>query len=285
MVLKTILDRLYECRSGVHLSNDPLSFCHRYSDPQDREIVGLIASSLAYGNVKAFMASLERVFSRMNSSPRRYIERFESAVGLRHFSDFKYRFHNGHDLCALFLSMRTMIRESGSIQEYFLEGHDSSAQDITEGLNTFSASVLRFDYSEIFGCPAIPKSSFFPHFFPSPAGGSACKRLCMFLRWMVRPADGIDLGLWESISPAQLIIPVDAHIQRIAGFLGFTTRSRADWRMAGEITAALRLLSPADPVKYDFSLCHLGISEGCGGKDRKVCLRCSLSDVCRGSRL
>ncbi len=282
MDIKTILDRLYESRSTVHLANDPLSFCHRYEDPKDREVVGLIASSLAYGNVKAILTSLESVFDRMSPSPRRYMEVFDVEAGLKEFAGFKYRFHNGRDLCALFLAVRTMLEEADSIQDFFLAGHDADAQDISASLAEFTAAVLRFDYSAVFGCPAIPKESYFPLFYPSPAGGSACKRLCMYLRWMVRPADGIDLGLWKSVSPSQLVIPVDAHIQRISGFLGFTSRSQADWRMAREVTAALRQLDLLDPVKYDFSLCHLGISEGCDGKNRDACLKCVIIDACMG---
>ncbi len=280
MELKTILDRLYESRSTAHLANDPLSFCHRYEDPRDREIAGFIASSLAYGNVKAILACLELVFARMLPSPRRYEECFDAEAGLKEFAGFKYRFHDGRDLCALFLAVRKMLEEADSIQEFFLAGHDADAQDISAGLVEFTAAVLRFDYSAVFGCQTMPRESYFPLFLPSPAGGSACKRLCMFLRWMVRPADGIDLGLWQSVSPAQLVIPVDAHIRRISRFLGFTSRRQADWRMAREVTAALMKLDPDDPVKYDFALCHLGISEGCDGRDRVACLKCSISDVC-----
>lgn len=102
----------------------------------------------------------------------------------------------------------------------------------------------------------------------------------MYLRWMVRPADGIDLGIWKGIRPGQLVIPVDAHIQRICRLLGFTARKQADWRMAREITAALRELDSSDPVKYDFSICHLGISEGCDGKDRLKCVACPIAGLC-----
>lgn len=102
----------------------------------------------------------------------------------------------------------------------------------------------------------------------------------MYLRWMVRPADGIDLGLWKEVSPAKLVIPVDAHIQRIGGYLGLTSRKQADWRMAREITAALKTLDPGDPVKYDFALCHLGISEGCDGSDLTKCLKCPVAELC-----
>jgi uncharacterized protein (TIGR02757 family) len=102
----------------------------------------------------------------------------------------------------------------------------------------------------------------------------------MFLRWVVRPADGIDLGIWTGVSPAQLIIPVDTHISRICTYLGFTGRKAADWRMAQEITTALRGLDPDDPVKYDFSLAHLGISEGCNGTDPLRCLSCTIKGIC-----
>jgi uncharacterized protein (TIGR02757 family) len=102
----------------------------------------------------------------------------------------------------------------------------------------------------------------------------------MMLRWVVRPADGIDLGLWSGIAPAQLVIPVDTHVCRISRYLGLTSRKAADWRMAQEITTVLRTFDPADPVKYDFSLAHLGISEGCNGKDMSRCTSCPIVGIC-----
>jgi uncharacterized protein (TIGR02757 family) len=280
MQLKTILDKLYAARSPIHLANDPLSFCHRYRRAEDREVAGLIAAAFAYGNVKIILKSLETIFANMGDSPRRFVETFEPAEGLELFAGFKHRFNDGRDLCALLLACRTMIEEADSIGEFFLGCYDATAEDITPSLVEFTAAVLAMDYSPVFGSQTIPTDSYFPFFFPSPASGSACKRLCMYLRWMVRPADGIDLGLWEQISPAKLVIPVDAHIQRIGGFLGLTSRKQADWRMAREITAALRKLEPGDPVKYDFPLCHLGISEGCDGKNLTKCLSCPISGIC-----
>ena len=281
--LQALLDSLYQNRSAVHLANDPLSFCHRYNDPRDQEISALIASSLAYGNVRVILKNLLGIFDAMGPSPRRFVEEFNPRHGLRIFSGFKHRFNDCRDLCALLLAARTMIDEADSIGEYFLGCHDPGEEDITSSLAKFTASVLALDYSGIFGTSLIPADSRFPFFFPSPLSGSACKRLCMFLRWMVRPADGIDLGIWKTIHPAKLIIPVDAHIMRISGFLGFTSRRQADWKTAREITAALRKFDPQDPVKYDFSLCHLGISEGCNGKDPEACLRCAISEACDGT--
>src|SRR5512136_1036921 len=220
MRLKETLDNLYAARSPAHLANDPLSFCHRYRDPADREIAGLVASAFAYGNVKIILRTLEGIFAKMGESPRAFVEEFEPARGLALFAGFRHRFNDGRDLCALLLAARTMIEESDSIGEFFLGCYDASAEDITPSLIAFCSAVLSFDYSPVFGGAGIPGDSRFPFFFPSPATGSACKRLCMLLRWMVRPDDGIDLGLWTGVSPAKLIIPVDAHIRRIAGYLG-----------------------------------------------------------------
>jgi uncharacterized protein (TIGR02757 family) len=278
--LKSVLDKLYEGRSQAHLANDPLSFCRRYPAPEDREIAGLIASSFAYGNVKIIFRTLESIFVRMGPSPRRFVERFEPEQGRVLFTGFKHRFNDARDLCALLLAARTMLDEADSIGEFFLGCDDRNAKDITPSLVEYSAAVLAMDFSPVFGSTAIPADSYFPFFFPSPASGSACKRLCMFLRWMVRPDDGIDLGLWREVPPARLVVPVDAHIRRIGRFLGLTRRNQADWRMAREITAALKKLDPADPVKYDFSLCHLGISEGCDGKDRLRCTACPIIELC-----
>ena len=282
MELKTVLDNLYAGRSQAHLANDPLSFCRRYRSPEDREIAGLIASCFAYGNVKIILRSLEAVFSKMGPSPRQFVEGFTPEEGLALFAGFKHRFNDARDLCALLLAARTMLDEADSIGEFFLGCYEREADDITPSLIEFSAVLLAMDYSAVFGGRAIPADSYFPFFFPSPASGSACKRLCMYLRWMVRPDDGIDLGLWREIPPAKLIIPVDAHIRRISRYLGLTRRNQGDWRMAREITAALRELDPADPVKYDFSLCHLGISEGCDGRDPLRCTACPVNTLCGG---
>ena len=280
MRLKTILDNLYAARSQIHLANDPLSFCHRYASPEDREIAGLVASCLAYGNVKIILRNLDTVFARIGPSPRRFVEEFEPERDGALFAGFKHRFNDGRDLCALLLAARTMLDEADTIGEFFLGCYDREADDITPSLTEFSTAILAMDYAPVFGSREIPADSYFPFFFPSPASGSACKRLCMYLRWMVRPADGIDLGLWREVSAAKLVIPVDAHIQRISRYLGLTNRKQADWRMAREITQALRRLDPADPVKYDFSLCHLGISEGCDGRDRVRCTACPINELC-----
>jgi uncharacterized protein (TIGR02757 family) len=285
MHLKEVLDKLYASRSQAHLANDPLSFCHRYTNPADQEIVGLVASAFAYGNVKIILRNLEGIFASMGPSPRAFVEKFEPVRGPSFFSGFRHRFNDARDLSALLLAARTMLEEADSISEFFLGCYDPEAEDLTLALSSFCAAILSMDYTPVFGPGGVPDDSYFPFFFPSPTAGSACKRLCMYLRWMVRPADGIDLGLWRGVSPAKLIIPVDAHIRRIGLYLGLTGRKQADWRMAREITANLRRLDPNDPVKYDFPLCHLGISEGCTGRDRLRCHACPIVELCKAPPL
>lgn len=278
--MKEIFDNLYVCRSSRYLSNDPLFFCHRYTDVRDQEIVGLISSVFAYGKVSSIKQSIERILVDLTPTPHQFITSYDPLSCTELFADFKHRFNTKQDLQALLWAIKTMIDQSGSIGNFFLRFYDSRAVDLTSALVGFTTSILSIDYSPIFGVDAIPAGSRYPFLFPSPASGSACKRLCMFLRWMVRPADGIDLGLWQTIPPSKLIIPVDAHIQRIARLLGLTRRKQADWKMAQEITAVLRSFDSEDPVKYDFSLCHLGISDGCRGHNEAPCLTCALSSLC-----
>ena len=278
--IKAVLDRLSMTRSSRQLANDPLSFCHRYDDPADQEVAAIIASAFAYGAVGIILRTLESIFAELGPSPRRFVESFEPKNGLRTFSGFKHRFNDGRDLCALLWAIRLTIDEAGSVEGFFRRCHDSDAEDVTNSLNGYSAAIRSLDYRPVFGQREFPGDSYFPFLFPAPSSGSACKRLCMFMRWVVRPADGIDLGIWHGISPAQLIIPVDTHIQRISGYLDFSDRKSADWRMAREITAALRRFDPADPVKYDFALAHLGISEGCNGNDPDICAACAISGIC-----
>ena len=278
--IKTILDNLYESRSALHLANDPLSFCHRYDDPADREVAAVIASAFAYGGIKIILRTLETIFASLLPSPRRYVENFEPRMGLQNFAGFKHRFNGSRDLSALLWAIRLMIEQDGNINRFFLRSHDEKSEDVSESLNRYAFRVLAFDYSPVFGQKDIPADSYFNFLFPAPASGSACKRLCMFLRWVVRSSDGIDLGLWHGVSTAKLLIPVDTHIQRICSYLSFTGRKSADWRMAQEITASLRRYDPIDPVKYDFSLAHLGISEKCDGKDRAICLTCAIAGIC-----
>ncbi len=281
--LYSSLELLRQVGAEQRLANDPLSFCHTFSNPLDQEIAAVLASSFAYGNVRIILRSLTALFAPLGESPRSYVEQFTPSRGREDFRGFKHRFNDSRDLVALLWGLRQIISRSGSIQAFFLEGYAEDDDDIGSSLARYSASALSLDYRAVFGGQTIPADSYFPFLFPSPASGSACKRLCMMLRWLVRPADGVDLGLWQGVSPARLVIPVDTHICRIGRYLGLTGRKTADWRMAREITASLRALDPDDPLKYDFALAHIGISDGCNGKNIAECAACRISSICEQS--
>ncbi len=167
----------------------------------------------------------------------------------------------------------------GRIEQFFLEGDDPAAPDIGPGLESFCARARDVDLRPVYGRRAAARPGAHA-FFPLPSAGSACKRLNLFLRWMVR-RDAIDLGVWTRVSPARLIIPLDVHVIRVGRCLGLTRYASPGWRMAASITASLRQIDPSDPVKYDFALCHLGMQGLCGFKTPAGDSRCPLRGACR----
>ncbi|MCU0572953.1 MAG: TIGR02757 family protein [Syntrophobacteraceae bacterium] len=247
------LYRRYNRKDCIH--PDPLEFVHRYSELMDREIVGLVAACLAYGRVRQILASVSCVLERMNPSPGQFLldnslDRIQSI-----FRSFKHRFTTGAELAALLGGMREMLLRFGSLEACFLAGCRPGDATVFPALESF-AHRLRC------ACPDGLEGMLLPR----PVKGSACKRLHLFLRWMVRE-DDVDLGVWKSVDPSWLLIPLDTHMFRIAGALDLTARRQADLRAALEITDAFRAISPEDPVKYDFALTRLGIRDGVDIRD------------------
>lgn len=267
--LEVRLNRLRRDQDRVaRVAADPVSFVHRYDRPADQEVVGLIASSLAFGNVTAIRASVDRVLTALREPPSEAVRRRRRATLEAHLEGFVHRVYRGEHVAALLANAGALVRRHGSLGAAFGAELDG-AGEFREGLARF-ADRLR-------GANA-PRG--LRHLMPDPRAGSACKRLLLYLRWMVRPADGVDLGLWP-VSPSLLVIPVDTHIHRIARNLGLTERNDASWRTAEEITRALRAFDPDDPVKYDFALCHLGISRQCPSRpDPRLCATCVLKPSC-----
>ncbi|MBE7415333.1 MAG: TIGR02757 family protein [Deltaproteobacteria bacterium] len=279
--LKKHLDRLLRTFDRSFLATDPLEFVHRYNRPEDREIVGLVASSLAYGKVEIIKKSVSRVLEAAGPSPYRFTRRFEPEKGLRLFSGFVHRFNRGEDIACLFWFARQMIEEAGSIGGFFMEGHEPSRKNVKEALSSFSERALALDSSTVYGKKKLPPKAGVRFFFPNPADGSPCKRLNLYLRWMVRRGDGLDFGQWKGVEPCKLVMPLDTHVARISRNIGLTGRANPDWRMAEEVTDALKKLDPADPVKYDFALCRLGILDRCPRKaDPGKCSECLISPIC-----
>lgn len=279
--LKGLLDKLYGRFDIAFLSTDPIEFVHRYNDDGDREVAGLITSSLAYGRVDGIKRSVQKVLSVMGKNPARFAASFDPKRDVRLFSGFVHRFNDGRDVAALIYYAGQMIRESGSIGAFFMRGYNGNEKNIKGALTKFIDGALALDSEPIYGSAKLPPKAGVRFFFPSPSDGSPCKRLNLYLRWMVRRGDDIDLGIWIGVDPARLVIPLDTHVARISRNIGLTKRAGADWRMAEEVTDALRELDPLDPVKYDFAICRLGIMDECPRRaDAEKCLNCMIRKIC-----
>lgn len=281
--LKTYLNRLYNTFDKKSISPDPLEFLHKFDNPKDQEIAGLIASSLAYGKVERILKSINHILDVMGWSPYKFTIKFNPKTQAKLFDSFSHRFNNGKDIACLIYFAKQMIEKDGSIGRFFLKGYNSHDKNIKQAIAIFSKRALMLDTSNIYGIwgkGKLPKNTGIRFFFPSPKDGSPCKRLNLYLRWMVRKRD-VDLGLWKGIRPSELIIPLDTHIARISGNIGLTKRKSIDLKMAEEITDNLKKLEPDDPVKYDFSLCRLGILDKCPRKkNEEKCSLCLIKEIC-----
>lgn len=235
----------YNRREYVH--PDPLEVLYDYKDVSDREIVGLVASALAYGGVRQILKSVRSVLDRMDS-PRRFLLGTNRQSLIHTFGDFKHRFTTGEELATMLWGVRRVIEQHGSLQACFAKGLAADDETILPALTSFVGEV-----SAVF--EGRPRS-----LLPSPAAGSACKRLNLFLRWMVRQ-DAVDPGGWDAVPRSKLIVPVDIHMHRISLQLGLTTRKQANLRTACEITSAFKVFDPDDPVRYDFCLTRFGIRD------------------------
>lgn len=234
----------YNRREYVH--PDPLEFLYDYPDIRDREIAGLIAASLAYGRVAQILKSVAAVLEPISPSPFAFLKDANPAEIQRRYAGFVHRFAKDAHLAALLIGTKGVIAEYGSLYEGFTAGTENYEDTVVPALDRFARRILAH-------APANPG-----HLLPLASRGSACKRMNLFLRWMVRK-DAVDPGGWDAISPAKLIVPLDVHMHRVSRELGLTTRKAANMRTAIEITRGFARFSPDDPVKYDFALTRPGI--------------------------
>jgi uncharacterized protein (TIGR02757 family) len=265
-LLKKRLDTLVETFDVRTIAPDPLELVLRYDRPLDQEVAGLIAAAFAYGRAEFIVSNIGVVLARMTPSPYRYLQTFDAAEARRRFAGFAHRFHKTPDLVAFLGRLAEAIREHGSLGALFEQCYDAGDADIAPALTRFVEAIR------------IPGLEYL---LTSPRDGSACKRMNLYLRWMVRRTEP-DLGLWTFVDPAKLVMPVDTHIHRIATFLGLNDRKSADWKAARALTDRLAEFDRSDPVRYDFALCRLGILDLCSRKQRKEnCDVCLLREVCR----
>jgi len=278
LTLKPVLDQLYADFNHADSATDPIQIVKRFRRDDDREIVGFIAAALAFGRVSSVLQSIERVLAVIGPAPAAYVRRFEPGRDGPSFAGIVHRWTRDADIVAMLWLLRQMLDRAGSVEGFFLEGWDAAADDLATALDSFSTRAMALDLKAAYG--RVPKRPGVCYFFPRPSAGSGCKRLNLFLRWMVR-RDALDLGVWKRVPPAKLIVPLDTHVIRVGRCLRLTTYTSPGWRMARDITASLRALDPLDPVKYDFSLCHLGMMNACGFSRPQADSQCPLRGVCR----
>lgn len=274
------LDRLLSVHDRrASIARDPVEFVHAFADPLDQEVVGLFASSVAYGRVDLFKPRVRALLPSLGRSPAAFLRDASASDVLQATRDFTYRMTGPAEAAALLYAAGRLQREWGSIGAAVEACFEAAGGHTREALDRFVETLWQFDLTP-FVAQKTPTRRL-AHLVASPGGASACKRLNLYVRWMVRPADGVDLGLWR-VQPSVLVIPLDTHVHRISGLLGLTRRPDLSWRTAEEVTAGLRRLDPDDPVKYDFAISHLGISGACPSRqDAEKCASCPLKPICR----
>ena len=274
------LERLYRETDWVARADlDAIRYPMRYDNAADRELVALLAACMAYGRVDLFGPWVEWALARMGDWPARFVLGFDLAKHGHVFDGFHYRFNRARDLVAFCLATQRVLIQHGSLRACFAAGFSPGDKDVRGALERFVDGFLSPDLSAVF--PKNRLSYGYRHWFPRPSRGGACKRLHLFLRWMVR-REPPDFGLWREIPPSALLIPVDTHIENMARSIGLTRRRTKNGTMAEEITARLHALDPGDPVKYDFALCHKRMSGQCRNRrDALICAPCELRPVCR----
>jgi uncharacterized protein (TIGR02757 family) len=273
------LEQLYEAYNREDAAADPIQIVRRYTNRADQEVVGFCAAALAFGRVASVLNTVETLMRVLGPSPADYIRTFDPSAPHPELRAMVHRWTRGVDIVALLWLLRQMVERAGSLEGFFLEGYDPAATDIGDALDSFSRRAIALDLRAAYG-RRVPARAGVCYFFTRPSAGSGCKRLNLFLRWMVRH-DEVDLGAWPSISPSKLIVPLDTHVIRLGRCLRLTRYTSPGWSMAAEITASLRAIDPVDPVRFDFSICHVGMMNACGYGRRQGDAQCPLKGICR----
>ncbi len=249
--LKAFLDaKVEEYNRPAFIANDPITIPHQYIKKQDIEIAGFMAAVFAWGQRKTIINKCQEFLDFMGNAPHDFVLNYQETE-LKPFLDFKHRTFNSTDALYFLHFFRWFYERHESLEEAFSKGLEQSASMETR---------LTHFFQLFFSLPNHPSRTY--KHIPNPARKSACKRINMFLRWMVRQDDkGVDFGIWKNVTPSQLICPCDLHVDRVARKLGLIKRKQTDWQTAMELTENLRTLNADDPVKYDFALFGLGVEE------------------------
>ena len=266
--------------AAARVRGDPVELLHRYSDPLDIEVAALLSASLAYGRVDLFKPKLAALLKALGKSPAQVARETSPAELLKRTKDFEYRMTGPADVACLLLGAGAMLRRHGSLGACFTLHFQRLGQSVQNALGAFVDELCGEDFTALTGQRGPSRR--LKHLLPHPSRGSACKRLNLFLRWMIRGPDGVDFGLWREVPASALVMPLDTHVHRIGQFIGLTKRTDLSWRTAEDVTRRLRVLDPADPVRFDFAISHLGISGECASRrDDLRCAACPLKPICK----
>jgi uncharacterized protein (TIGR02757 family) len=245
--LKIDLDKLYKKYKRKYSSEDPVWFLHNFKDKKDIEVIGLIASCYAYGQIGVFNKFIGEFLNRVDKKPFEFVMNFDLNRDGKIFKGMNYRFNNENDLMNLIENIKVNVLKYGSLLNLFLEKYFDKNENILNALRFFSDSLRKKYVNNLKG---------YDYLMPDVSRGSTCKRLNLFLRWMVRK-DEIDLGIWNrKVNKAKLIMPVDVHVYRVSRKMKLINRKSCDMKFAIELTKKLKEYDAKDPVKYDFALCH-----------------------------
>ncbi len=249
----TELDKLVKkFETSDFIDNDPVQFPRGYQKKQDIEISGFISSAFAYGNRKKIIENLHYIHKILNKNPYEFVINFDIDRDAQFFRGFGYRFTGEKDILCLIYALNRVFKKFNTLEDAFLNGFSQDDPNVRKGLVSF-VNLLRNNLPCDEEC-----SRSFRHLIPTPENGSACKRLNLFLRWMVRKGP-VDLNIWHRVPESKLIIPLDVHVARVSVLWGLTGRKSNDWKKAEEITQKLRQFDPDDPAKYDFAIFGAGI--------------------------
>jgi uncharacterized protein (TIGR02757 family) len=243
--LDTLVDRF---ERPAFIEDDPVAVPHQFDDPADREVIGLYAALLAWGRRATLLAKLAELCERMSYRPHRFVYDYREGPPSDPLAGFAHRTFQPADAHHLTRALSALLRQRGSLEGVFASDGASGEADVGAGIQRFSEAVMG-------AVPGVPPR--LQKHLARPSTGSACKRLAMYLRWMVRPGP-VDFGMWRQFSPAQLVLPLDVHTGRQARALGLLERPADDWRAVEELTATCRRLAPDDPARYDFALFGAG---------------------------
>jgi len=270
--MKAVLERLYNSYNRfVKIVPDPLQFVYQYGSNEDQEIAGFLSAVLAYGRVKQIERSLVDLLARLGSSPTSFIRQLKNS-DQKHLSSFKHRFNTGLDVFYVLMAMKQFLKNHGSLEGAFLAGYEDLQPNVIPAMVSFRHRLL----SQIESCHRSPGVLYL---LADPQKGSPCKRLNLFLRWMVRD-DDVDAGLWTHVDPGKLVVPMDVHMSRLCRIIGFHNKKQASMDTALQVTSRFAEICPEDPVKYDFALSRVGIIEQCKGEVCTYCQICELRTVC-----